>query len=124
MRYLFIVAWITLVCGYPILIACLWLMRLRQGPDSPPWRGVMSWISISLATAALGAWAGTLTGMGQQQHFEQFIQHLRHGVDTGLTFCASTFVAALFAKGRVRVWSAASALIVPIYFFLMWVAFR
>jgi len=123
MWYVSMLVSIALLCGYPILIACLWLMRLRQMPQSPRWRGVMSWVSISLATAALGAWTGTLTGM-HHQNLEQLIQHLHHGVNTSLAFCAAAFVTALFAKGKVRVWSAVSALVVPLYFSLGWIASR
>jgi hypothetical protein len=89
---------------------------------TPRWRGVMSWISISLATATLGAWTGTLTSI-RQEAIEQIIEHLRHGVNTSLTFSAGAVVAAFFAKGKGRGWTAASALIVPLYFSLM-IAFR
>ena len=114
---------IALLLGYPILVASLWLMRFRQGRVFPPWRGVMSWVAVSLATAALGAWTGTFF-FARQTTIEQSIQHLRNGVNTSLTFCASAVVAAFLAKGKVRVWTAVSALIVPFYYSLERVVFR
>ena len=109
---------IAFPCGYAVLVASLWLVQLRQRPVSPRWRGVMSWVSVSLATAALGAWTGTLIGP-RYQTIEQSIRLLRHGTNTSLTFCIGAVVTALLAKGRVRKWTAVSALMGPFYYYLL-----
>jgi hypothetical protein len=104
-----------------VLIACLWLIRLKESPVSPRWRWIMSWASISLATAALGAWIGTLTYL-HQKTIEQTIHQTQHGVHVGLALSLTAVVAALLAKGKGRSWTAASALIIPGFIYPIWVA--
>jgi hypothetical protein len=64
------IAWIAFLGVFlfvnPVLIAWVWFMRLNEIPVSPQWRWVMSWISISLATVAFGAWIGTATNAGER----------------------------------------------------------
>jgi hypothetical protein len=77
----------------------------------------MSWVSLSLATIAVGAWTGTFTNT--PPGIVEVIERLDHGVTTGLTFASCAFVAALLANGKGRPWMVASALIVPLQW-LMW----
>jgi hypothetical protein len=84
----------------------------------------MSWVALLLATAALGAWAATLSNI-HQATIERTIKQLGHGVNTSLTFSAGAVVAALLAKGKGRAWAAAaSSCIVPLYFVSMWLLLR
>jgi hypothetical protein len=119
------IAWIAF-CGVflfvnPVLIACVWFMRLNEIPVSPQWRWVMSWISISLATVAFGAWIGTATNVPQKT-IELTIEQLRYGVNTGLAFSSTAVAAALFANGRGQSLTAASALIPTLVYPISWVA--
>ena len=113
---------IVLLYGNPLLITCLWLMRLAgNGPESPLWRLVLSWLSLSLATAAVGIfWIATLTSAYPQP---TAIAPLRFGFYASLTAASGAVLAALFAKGKGRAWAAVSALIVP-FNWIMWAAFR
>jgi hypothetical protein len=119
------IAWIAFLGVFlfvnPVLIAWVWFMRLNEIPVSPQWRWVMSWISISLATVAFGAWIGTATNVPQKT-IELTIEQLRYGVNTGLEFSFSAVVAALFANGRGRSLTAASALIPTLVYPISWVA--
>ena len=115
-----LLALVVLFYGGPLLIVGVWLARWRQRPESPRWRWVMSWVSLALATVALGAWLGTFTPIPPDP-VEGFAP-LRHGLTTSLTFLSGAFVAALLAKGKGRAWTVASALIIPLQW-LMWFGF-
>jgi hypothetical protein len=119
MRTVALLASILLFYGGPFLIVGVWLARWRQRPESPRWRWVMSWVSLSLATVALGAWIGTFTPIPQDVGAAEGLERLRRGVTTTLTFLSGAFAAGLIAKGKGRAWTVASALIIPLQF-LMW----
>lgn len=110
---------ILLFYGGPFLIVGVWLARWRQRPESPRWRWAMSWVSLSLATVALGAWIGTFSPIPQNGGAAEGLEQFRRGVTTTLTFLSGAFVAALIAKGKGRAWTVASALIIPLQC-LMW----
>jgi hypothetical protein len=119
------IAWIAF-CGVflfvtPVLIAHVWFMLLKEIPASLQWRWVMSWLSISLATVAFGAWIGTASNFPQET-IEQTIEQLRYGVSISLAFSFSAAGAALFAKGKGRSLTAASALIPTLVYPISWVA--
>ena len=82
----------------------------------------MSWVSLSLAIIAIGAWTGTFTNILPDPGAGEGIERLGHGVTTSLTFLSGAFVAALLAKGKGRTWTVASALIIPLQWF-MWFGF-
>jgi hypothetical protein len=104
--------------GHPFLMAGLWLARLpRQKPVSPPWRGVMSWLSLSLASAAFVAWRFVWANMGNMDPVT--IKYERLGFYAFLAFTSGALVTALLAKGKWRVWTATAALIIPVQY-LIW----
>jgi hypothetical protein len=100
----------------PFLIFGVWLVRLRQTPESPRWRWAMSWVSLSLATAAVGAWLGTFTRAPHD--IGESLYRMRHGVATTCTFLYCALAAALVAKGKGRVWTVASALVIPFWWLI------
>ena len=113
----------VLLYGGPFLILGVWLARWRHRREFPRWRWVMSWVSLSLATVAIGAWTGTFTNIFPDHlGTGEIIERLRHGVTTSLAFLSCAFVAALLAKGKGRAWTVASALIIPLQW-LMWFGF-
>jgi hypothetical protein len=115
MQTVALLARIVLLYGGPFLIIGAWLARWMQTPASPRWRWVMSWVSLSLATVAIGAWTGTFTNIFPDHLVVgEAIERLRHGVNTSLAFLSCAFVAALLAKGKGRAWTVASALIIPL----------
>ena len=117
-----ITALIILLYGNPLLIGYLWLTQLTSEKLlSPPWRRVMSWLALSLATAAVGVfWIATLTNAFPKP---EAIAPLRIGFYTSLTFASGAVVAALLATGKRRAWTVASALIVALNW-VMWAAFQ
>jgi hypothetical protein len=125
MQTVALLARIVLLYGGPFLIIGAWLARWMQTPESPRWRWVMSWISLSLATVAIGAWTGTFTNIFPHHLVVgEAIERLRQGVNTSLAFLSCAFVAAVLAKGKGRAWTVASALIIPVQclmsFHLIW----
>ena len=78
----------------------------------------MSWLSLSLATVALGAWIGIFAPIPQDRGVEEGFERLRHGTTTTLTFLSGAFASALLAKGKGRVWTVASTLIIPLQWFM------
>jgi len=119
MQTVALLALMLLFYGGPVLIVGVWLTRWRQRPESPRWRWVISWVSLSLATFAVGAWIGTLTPIPQDRDAGEALGRLGHGITTTITFLSGAFVAALIAKGKGRAWTVASALIIPLQW-LMW----
>ena len=113
-------AGIVLLYGSPFLIVGIWLARWRHKPESPLWRWVMSWVSLSLVTVAIGAWTGTFPNIFPD-HLGAggAIERERHGVTISLAFLSCAFVAALLAKGKGRAWTVASALVIPLQW-LVW----
>jgi hypothetical protein len=114
MRTVALLALVVLFYGGPFLIVGVWLARWRQRPESPRWRWVISWVSLSLATVALGAWIGTFTPIPHNPGVEEGFERLRHGFTITITFLSGAFVAALIAKGKGRAWTIASAVIIPL----------
>jgi hypothetical protein len=113
----------ALLYGGPFLIVGVWLARWRHRHEFPRWRWVMSWVSLSLATVATGAWTGTFTNIFPDHlGAGEVIERLRQGVTTSLAFLSCAFVAALLAKGKGRAWTVASAFIIPLQW-LMWFGF-
>jgi hypothetical protein len=115
-------ALVVLLYVNPLLIACIWLMRLtEQKLISSLWRSRMAWTSLSLATAAVGIfWVATLSNKYPEPHA---IASLRLGFNLSLIAAVSALLAAALAKGRGRVLTAVSALIAPLNW-IMWAAFQ
>jgi hypothetical protein len=72
----------------------------------------MSWVSLSLATVAVGAWIGTWTSLNQG------ILHTRPDFSIIVTFVCAALATALVAQGKGRVWAVGAAFILPFWWFM------